>query len=255
MSAESSVAPLVVRLQLTDEQQRLIRERTGLSIPAIPVETDAASIQFSFGGVELCIERGVFVPNPNTERLLRLAVDDASRHERPILVDVGTGSGAVALAAAARLPRATVFATDISTDALRCARQNRARLGALNVQFRLGSLLTPLPKRLRGAVTVMVANLPYLPPAATEAARHTFPQGTAIGLGEDGLGLPRRLALAARDFLAPGASLLMQLAGYQWPAFAQDLMSLGYSEPWLESAEQNAPVIGRVEWIPQSEDV
>ena len=201
---EASIAPLVIRLQLTDEQQRLIRERTGLDIPVVPVETDAKWIECVFGGVELRVERGVFVPTPNTERLLEHAVRDASLHERPILVDVGTGCGAVALAAATKLPAAAVFATDISADALRCARQNRARLGLLNVQFMLGSLMTPVPARLRRTVNVVVANLPYLPPAATEAARHAFPQGTAVGLGTDGLGLPRRLALAARDYLAPG---------------------------------------------------
>jgi methylase of polypeptide subunit release factors len=95
---------------------------------------------------------------------------------------------------------------------------------------------------------VILANVPYMPPRMTEAARSTFPEGTAIGLEEDGLGLPRQLAAKARDYLRPGGSLLFQLAGFQWEDFAQELQTLGYDAPQLESGEQNAPIIGCATW-------
>jgi release factor glutamine methyltransferase len=248
MDLKSTAAPLVMRLQLTEEQRRQIQERTGLTIPAVPVETDAPFLRCRFGGVDLRVVRGVFVPTPSTERLLRLALDVVSSVERPVMTDVGTGSGAVGLAIANRLPNATVYATDISPIALRCARLNRERLNLRNVQFRLGSLLTPLPRRLRGRTDVITANVPYVPPRMTDAFKSGFPEGTAIGFGEDGLGLPRQLADAARDFLSPGGSLLFQLAGFQWKDFGPELQALGYDAPQLDGGQQNAPMIGRAVW-------
>jgi release factor glutamine methyltransferase len=250
---ESSMAPLVLTLRLTEEQQRQILAQTGLKVPAVPFESEAAALTCRFGGVELRVVRGVFVPTPSTERLMRRALDVASEYDRPVIIDVGTGSGAVALAMAKALPKATVYATDISADALRCARENRDRLGLRNIEIELGSLLEPIPQRLRSGVTVIVANVPYLPPTMTEEARQVFPEGTAIGFGGDGLDLPRQLAASARDFLAPGSSLLMQLAVFQWPMFARDVVSLGYCEPQLEQRSEHGPIIGRITWNPSTE--
>jgi release factor glutamine methyltransferase len=242
-------------VRLTEDQQQQILEQTGLKVTAVPFESDAASLTCQFGGLELRVVRGVFVPTPSTERLLGRALEAASEYDRPLIIDVGTGSGALALAMGNALPKATVYATDVSADALRCARRNRDRLGLRNVEIELGSLLEPIPHRLRRSVTVIVGNIPYLPPTMTEAAQQFFPDGTAIGLGDDGLDLPRQLAASARDFLAPGGSLLMQLAGFQWPTFAREVVSLGYSEPQLEQNLEHGPVIARIVWTSHTEAI
>jgi release factor glutamine methyltransferase len=164
------------------------------------------------------------------------------------VVDVGTGCGAVALALSAALPRATVLAIDTSEAAVACARRNRDRLRLRNVSIRRGSLLTPAPRRLRGRVAVIAGNLPYLPPELGEAALRTFPPGTALGLGRDGLDLPRELAATARDFLVAGGSLVLQMADFQWPPFSDELRSLGYDAPVLHDPLPKRPVVGRARW-------
>jgi len=75
-----------------------------------------------------------------------------------------------------------------------------------------------------------------------------FPEGTALGLGTDGLDLQRELASAARDFLVPGGSLVLQLVDFQWPAFTRDLRKLGYDEPVLRDPQVRRPVVGRIRW-------
>lgn len=248
MNVDGSVAPLLLQLRLTEEQRQQIRERTGLDVASVPVDSGASTVRCEFGGIELRVVRGVFVPLPSAERLLRNLVVVAARHDRPVIVEVGTGSGAVALAAAAALPAADVYATDISPAAVRCARQNRTRLGLHNVQIRQGSLLSPLPRRLRGQITAIVANVPYLPPGMADAASRVFPPGTAVGTGADGLGLPRQLAVDAREFLVPGGFLILQLAEFQWAGFAMELASLGFAEAEIDRAAEAASVIGRAMW-------
>jgi release factor glutamine methyltransferase len=248
MNPESEIAPLVFRLQLTEEQQRLILERTGHGIRVLPVESSAAFIHCLFGGNTLRVDRGVFVPTRITERLLRLGLAAAETCARPLIVDVGTGSGAIGLAVAVARPDAVVYATDVSPVALKCARANRARLELRNAHIRRGSLLNPLPVLALGNVTVIFANVPYVPPAMADAARRTFPEGTAIGLGIDGLDLPRQLAVAAREFLVPGGSLILQLGGFQWPKFATELTALGYAEPQLADSAPDQAVAGQVIW-------
>ncbi|MEX2281293.1 MAG: methyltransferase [Gemmatimonadota bacterium] len=248
MNRESASAPLMLVVQLTEEQRRMIREQTGQDITALPYETKAPSVRCEFGGVRLRVVRGVFVPVAATEQVLQATLCATAGQRNPIIAEVGTGSGAVALAAAKAMPGATVFASDISRAALACARRNRARNGLRNVHFQHGSLLSSLPARLRGRVSVVVGNLPYLPPRLTAALASSFPPDTAIGIDEDGLGLPRQLAAAAREFLQPGGSLVLQLAGFQWPEFIPELTALGYDEPVLSSTASNAPVAGLVHY-------
>ena len=117
---------LLLRLQLTEEQQQSIREQTGLNLSTISYASGARAIRIPFGGITLRVPRGVFVPSPLTERVLEAALGAAAQWPDPLLIDVGTGCGAVALAAARKLPTATIYATDISEIALRSARENRA---------------------------------------------------------------------------------------------------------------------------------
>lgn len=249
MREESDSAPLTYPVYLTADQQRLILDETGRNVSAILYESAAPEIRCTFGGIPLRVPRGVFVPAATTEHLLHAAIQSASAFRRPTIVDVGTGSGALALAIANALPRASVVATDVSTVALRAARANRVRLKLRNVRFAHGSLLTPLPRRLIGKVAVILANVPHLPPQLADTVERVFPHGTAIGPGKDGLDLVRELAADARKLLMPGGSLALQLADFQWDSFAEELLALGYGPPELQHRAENAPVAGRSAWL------
>ena len=251
MIENQPIVPLLFRVDLTEDQQRQILDQTGFTIAALPFESSAASVRIPFGGITLHVPRGVFVPSAPTERVLEAALAAAAPWPRPTMIDVGTGCGAVALAAAHALPSATVYATDISDDALQAARRNRVRLGLRNVRFARGSLLAPLPRRLRGHVSVIAANVPYVPPRLGDAFARVFPAGSAVGVGADGLGLVRDLASAARGFLAPGGSLVLQLADFQWTSFGGWLTALGYREPELLARSGRGPVAGRLVWMPR----
>lgn len=154
----------------------------------------------------------------------------------------------MALAVASARSDADFHATDISARALRWARRNRRRLGIANVRFHRGSLLQPLPEHLRGRVSVIMSNAPYVP-AVTAAKRHwDAPLGTVRGPGPDGLDLVRTLGSDARGFLEPGGSLLIQIAGYQWDGFAEELLALGYRPEEPERRGPGAALVGAAEW-------
>jgi release factor glutamine methyltransferase len=248
MTASSNLAPLLVSLQLTPEQQELIRERIGVTVPALPYESSASVARYPFAGLELRVNRGVFSPSHASERAVKLAVDAAADDPHPQIIEVGTGCGAISLAIAVALPASSVIATEISETAIRCARLNRDRLRLRNVMFRRGSLLSPVPQRLRGQASVIVANLPYIPPRFRDSAGGFFPPGTAMGVGDDGLELVRQTARDARKLLRTGGTLVLQLAGFQWEQFIHELRTLGYAVQPLGTHSPNAPAVEKVVW-------
>jgi release factor glutamine methyltransferase len=143
-----------------------------------------------FRRLELAVDPRVLIPRPETEHVVEAALE-LPRGAR--VVDVGTGSGAIALALADERPDLRVVGTDVSADALAVARANAARLG-LPVEFLQGDLLDPVP----GEIDAVVANPPYVEVGSTlapEIARHE--PAVALYGGEDGLDVYRRLAPAA----------------------------------------------------------
>jgi release factor glutamine methyltransferase len=168
-----------------------------------------------FYGRPFLVDRRVLVPRPETETLveeaLRLLGRSRRAGHRPLVVDVGTGSGAIACTVAAEAPHARVAASDVSADALAVARENRDRLGlGGRVALVRGSLLA----WLRTPADLVLANLPYLPasrlPALMpEVAAHE--PHVALFAGDDGFDLIRALLDDARRALRPGGSLLLEL--------------------------------------------
>jgi release factor glutamine methyltransferase len=142
-----------------------------------------------FRRISLAIRPGVFVPRPETEVLVEAALALIADTAAPVVVDVGTGAGPIALALKDERPDARVVATDLSPDAVELARENALRLG-LEVEVLEGDLLGPAPRELDGAFDLVVSNPPYLSP-------------------EDAAALPREVRAD------PPLSLLGGIEGYE----------------------------------------
>ena len=174
----------------------------------------------AFCGLRLAVEPGVFVPRTRTaplaEQALAAARDAAA--DRPVVVDLCCGCGAVAAVVAAALPDAEVHAADLDPVAVRVARRNLP--GATVHQ---GDLYAALPLRLRGRVDVLVANAPHVPSAAIATmppeAREHEPLDALDG-GPDGLEVLTRIVWEASAWLAPGGRLLVEAGRDQAPAVA-----------------------------------
>lgn len=185
-----------------------------------------ATARCRFGGIELLAGRGVFVPMAISEPIVGAALEALDGRDRAIVVEAGTGCGAVSLAIASKHRGVEVHAAELKPKALKWAYVNRRRLGASGVHLYAGSLLEPLPSSLEGRVDVVIANLPYVRQERAKMGRDAL--GAVVGQGDDGLGLQRRLVRQAPRFLRPGGRLVLQLAVEQWPGFSQELFSLGY---------------------------
>ncbi len=159
----------------------------------------------------------VLIPRPETELVVETAVEWL--HTRPAaqIVDVGTGSGCIAIALALLLPDARISATDISPAALAVARCNAQALGASHIQFFQGHLLDALPDGRR--VDLITANLPYIPNdqlLALDVAR--WEPKVALDGGIDGLALIRQLLQQAPQYLQPGGVIMLEMGADQMPA-------------------------------------
>ena len=163
---------------------------------------------------EFTVTAEVLVPRPETELLVEAGLDLLREVERPRIVDVGTGSGCIALSLAAERPDAEVHAIDISGPALAVARENALRMGLeAQVTFHLGDLLGPLP-HLAGEVDLVVSNPPYvdsaeLPSLAPEVREHD-PERALVPPG-DRVSLYRRLGPEAAELLRPGRWLGVEI--------------------------------------------
>ena len=197
-----------------------------------------------FLGLELLVGPDVFLPRAASEQLVHVALPLLPNEPGQTAVDIGTGCGAVALALARSLPDVRVLGVDTDARAVGWARRNARRLG-LDARFVAGSLLQPLPIDLRGAVSIVTANIPCVPSADFSGASDA-PASAYVGAEPDGLGLQRRLAEDARAVLRPGGHLLLQLAPAQWERFAGELADLGY-EPG-DAVGDDTAVAGAARW-------
>lgn len=184
--------------------------------------------------LDLLVDRNVLIPRPETERLAALGVAAAARSAaagdaHPLVVDVGTGSGALAIAVARGWPAARVSASDTSVAALKTAASNVDRIAPGRVRLHLSAYLGDQP----AAPDLVVANLPYIPTAGLETLEPElkYEPRQALDGGPDGLDPIRGLLAQARRTLKPGATLLLEcghdqagavmaLARGAWPSAA-----------------------------------
>lgn len=167
----------------------------------------------AFRRITLEVRPGVFVPRPETEVLVGHALDALAETEAPVIVDVGTGTGAIALAMKEERPDARVFATDLAPEAVDLARANAGRLG-LDVVVLEGDVLDPLPRDLRGWVDLVVSNPPYVRPEEFEDLPtdvRVDPRLALVG----GIDVYERLSEAAVRWLRDGGLLAVEIGAVQ----------------------------------------
>jgi release factor glutamine methyltransferase len=163
---------------------------------------------------DFLVTPAVLIPRPETELLVETSLELLKDVERPLVVDIGTGSGCIALSLAFERPDAEVHATDISEPALGVARENARRLGLEGrVVFHHGDLLDPVAP-LAGRIDLVVSNPPYVDPAEREGlAPEVRDHEPALALFPPGdpLSVYRRLARASASSLRPGGWLVVEL--------------------------------------------
>lgn len=181
-----------------------------------------------FWSMALAVTPDVLIPRPETELLVETALDFIPAGAAWRIADLGTGSGAVALALARERPDCEVHATDISPAALTVAERNVAAFAAGRVALHRGSWLEPLQGRFR----VIVSNPPYVPEGDPHLQQGDcrFEPGSALTPGPDGLEAIRRIARDALHYLEPGGLLALEHGFDQGPAVRSILEGLGYRQ-------------------------
>ncbi|MEP6939217.1 MAG: peptide chain release factor N(5)-glutamine methyltransferase [Rudaea sp.] len=182
-----------------------------------------------FFSLDLAVTPDVLIPRPETELLVDLALDRLSDDEVVHVADLGTGSGAIALAIARARPHARVLATDASDAALQVARANAHELGTRNIAFARGSWCAPLADR---GFDVIVSNPPYIAAGDPHLARGDlrFEPASALASGADGLDAIRAIVREARLHLKAQGWLLFEHGHDQGHAARDLLVAAGYRE-------------------------
>ena len=184
-----------------------------------------------FRSLELAVGPGVFVPRPETEQVAQFAIDAlrAAAGREPIGVDLGTGSGAIALALATEVPHAMVYGVENSPEAFLWTRQNFRESGTDNARAIFVDLASALPE-LDGTVAVVISNPPYIPLGAIprDPEVRLFDPEHALYGGEDGLDVVRQVSRTARRLLHPGGTLVLEHGELQAAAIAAILAADGW---------------------------
>lgn len=201
--------------------------------------------RWSFRTLDLLVDRRVLIPRPETEVVAgyALAELDGRAAATPLVADLGTGSGAIALSIAVEHPSARVWASDASAAALEVARANLAGIGRPGSRVTLveGSWFEALPTELAGTLAVVVSNPPYV--ARNEElpaeVRDWEPTGALVA-GPTGLEAIEELLAGAGAWLAPGGALVLELAPHQSDAARRSARAHGYA-----SVEIGSDLAGR----------
>ena len=263
--AEDEARLLVATARSPEELDAMVERRAA----GLPLEQVLGWAEFC--GLRIAVEPGVFVPRRRTEFLVEQALllirgdsilpdppgpvirgEPLGTVARPgaIVVDLCCGAGAIGAALAAAVAHAEVYAADVDPAAVRCARRN------VPGHVYQGDLYQPLPALLRGRVTILAANVPYVPTGEIaflppEARAHE--PRVALDGGPDGLDVLRRVAAGAPDWLAPGGHLLIETSERQAPLAAAAFEASGLTPQVATSADLSATVlIGTLEQAAQS---
>jgi release factor glutamine methyltransferase len=180
-----------------------------------------------FWSMNLMVSPATLVPRPETEILVERALMLIGRNATLRILDLGTGSGAIALAIARERPLCEIVATDLSADALAIARQNARQLDIANVSFACGDWVDPVKGQ---QFDLIVSNPPYIADSDAALAQLRHEPLSALSAGNDGLDSIRRIAATAGDVLAGGGRLLLEHGSTQRDAVAAVLQRYGWSQ-------------------------
>lgn len=199
-----------------------------------------------FWTFDLQVTSAVLIPRPETERLVELALERMPAGATCRVADLGTGSGAIALALASERPHARMLATDASADALVLARANAARLGLRNVEFARGDWCDALGTAL---FDVIVSNPPYIADGDAHLSQGDlrFEPASALSSGADGLDAIRTIMAQAPAHLAADGWLLLEHGWNQAAKVRALLESSGYREvgSFRDAAQHERVTLGR----------
>lgn len=188
---------------------------------------------WGFRDLDLLVDRRVLIPRSETEVVVEVALEELRRFGGSLAVDLGTGSGAIALSLALEMKTVEVWGVDRSVDALAVARANLAGIGRAGARVRLveGDWFGGLPDDLRGTVDVIVANPPYVAEGddLPDEVRRWEPVD-ALFAGGDGLDDLRRIVTEAPRWLAPTGVLVVELAPAQAATVAELAGRAGFTD-------------------------
>jgi HemK-like putative methylase len=215
------------RYEAVLELHKQLAARGAASPHPAAAQESPREVQQEFAGRSFRVDAGVFASHPSSASVVEAALDLTREITQPVVVDVGTGCGALAVTYALHRPDAIVLGTDLSAAAVQCAQANARSLGAVHVQFRQGALLEPV----RAAALrphVIIANLPWVAPAIVDVfdldreAGWRGPRNSVAGTGRDGLDLVRALLHEARSVLAPEACIIAGMDDWQVTIIMQE---------------------------------
>jgi release factor glutamine methyltransferase len=212
---------------LTDEQQNQLEGLLARRKRGEPVAYITGTREFWSMGLD--VTPGTLIPRPETELLVEKALEHIPRDTAWTIADLGSGSGAIALAIAKERPRCHVIATDNSPAALEVARNNAKKFGLTNAEFREGDWFAALA----GATFDMIlSNPPYIRAGDPHLKQGDlrFEPAAALVSGAEGLDAIRHIALHAREFLKPGGWLLFEHGWDQAEAIGDLLRRHGYRD-------------------------
>jgi release factor glutamine methyltransferase len=247
--------PVVARLRaagcvFAEEEARLLRaaartpdeldEMVARRVDGLPLEQVVGWAEFC--GLRILVDPGVFVPRRRSEFLVETAVA-ASTAERPLILDLCCGTGALGLAVATKLGTAELHAAELDPAAVRCARRNVEPAGGHVYE---GDLFAPVPTALNGHATTLLCNAPYVPTGEIPflpAEARDYEHHVALDGGADGLGILRKAAHEAPGWLAPGGRLFVETSERQAAAMADVMTSAGLAGRVHEYEEYGSVVV------------
>jgi release factor glutamine methyltransferase len=222
-------AAMISGLELDESQTKLFTELAARRFAREPLQ-HLTGIAY-FRQLELFVGKGVFIPRPETEIVTQIAIDalNASELENPIAVDLGTGSGAIALSMQVEVPRAQVHAIEKSEQAFEFTKRNFAQYAAAAPV--LGDLADAF-NSLNGSVSVVVSNPPYIPKSMIpiDPEVHLHEPSLALYGGDDGLDVIRVLSGVAKRLLLEGGMLVIEHADTQSQMVCELLLAEGWRD-------------------------
>jgi len=226
--------------ELTSEQETTFWQLVARRLKGEP--TAYITGHREFYGLDFDVSPTVLIPRPETELLVEKALALAKSRPAATVADIGTGCGAIAIALVKHIPEVRIYATDISTEALRVARNNAEKHGVTGrITFLQGNLLEPLPE----PVDLIIANLPYVRRSdIPQKGPLSFEPRAALDGGEAGLDTIRELCRQVSGKLRPNGCLLLEIGQGQVKAVS-DLLKSRFPAATIEVAPDLAG-IGRV---------